>query len=176
MADAAGFKTDFGRSSLSNPCPACTVGDWCVYPGFGIGYTIDFLESGNPGGWTSSLKTFDEAWNIPLFSEVEVDVWLNDCPENMVTAGFSLEYDSTRVNILSVEAYDSNYLPGPWDPIYTDIRPDYNGPGTYFVQLAAFGNASPDGGDDIIIVKLRLSLTEPLQTNITFHTVPGFEL
>ena len=30
--DAALFKEDFGRSSFSNPCPACVVGDWCVYP------------------------------------------------------------------------------------------------------------------------------------------------
>jgi hypothetical protein len=30
-ADAAVFKLDFGRSSFNNPCPACTVGEWCNY-------------------------------------------------------------------------------------------------------------------------------------------------
>ncbi len=25
------FKTDFGRSSFNNPCPACEVGIWCKY-------------------------------------------------------------------------------------------------------------------------------------------------
>ena len=30
--DAALFKADFGRSSFENPCPACAVEEWCVYP------------------------------------------------------------------------------------------------------------------------------------------------
>ena len=29
--DAHRFKIDFGRSGLKNPCPACVVGEWCVY-------------------------------------------------------------------------------------------------------------------------------------------------
>ena len=31
-------------------------------PAFAIEYCKDFLESGNPGGWTESLKTFDDEW------------------------------------------------------------------------------------------------------------------
>ena len=30
--DAAKFKEDFGRSGFNNPCPACTQGNWCIYP------------------------------------------------------------------------------------------------------------------------------------------------
>jgi hypothetical protein len=30
-SDASLFKEDFGRSSFNNPCPACEIGDWCVY-------------------------------------------------------------------------------------------------------------------------------------------------
>jgi len=30
--DVTKFLEDFGRSQYSNPCPACVVGDWCVYP------------------------------------------------------------------------------------------------------------------------------------------------
>ena len=29
--DAFIIKEDFGRASFNNPCPACVVGDWCVY-------------------------------------------------------------------------------------------------------------------------------------------------
>ena len=31
-ADVTKFLEDFGRSPFFNPCPACEVGDWCVYP------------------------------------------------------------------------------------------------------------------------------------------------
>jgi hypothetical protein len=30
--DASLFKSDFGRSELQNPCPACAGGQWCSYP------------------------------------------------------------------------------------------------------------------------------------------------
>jgi hypothetical protein len=30
--DAFIFKIDFGRSPFGNPCPICTVGEWCNYP------------------------------------------------------------------------------------------------------------------------------------------------
>jgi len=30
-SDAALFKSDFGRSSMQNPCPACVAGEWCSY-------------------------------------------------------------------------------------------------------------------------------------------------
>jgi rhodanese-related sulfurtransferase len=30
--DVIKFLEDFGRSQFNNPCPACVVGDWCVYP------------------------------------------------------------------------------------------------------------------------------------------------
>jgi hypothetical protein len=30
--DVTMFLEDFGRGQYFNPCPACLVGDWCVYP------------------------------------------------------------------------------------------------------------------------------------------------
>ncbi len=30
--DVGKFLEDFGRSQFNNPCPACEVGGWCVYP------------------------------------------------------------------------------------------------------------------------------------------------
>jgi hypothetical protein len=31
-----------------------------VSPAFAIEYFVDFLEPGNPGGWTTGLKTYEE--------------------------------------------------------------------------------------------------------------------
>ena len=42
------------------------------------------------------------------------------------------------------------------------------------VNVANLAHAPPDGDDDLIIAKVRLRLTEPLQTDITFSTIPGF--
>ena len=40
------------------------------------------------------------------------------------------------------------------------------------VKVGNFSNAVPDTDDDLIIAKVRLRLTEPLQTDITFSTIP----
>jgi hypothetical protein len=143
-----------------------------VYP---VRYAIDFLEAENPGGWTSSLKTFDEGWSMPILSEVEVDVWLNDCPEDLLAAGFSMEYDPNAIEILSVEAYDSSSLPGPWNSSATTIMPDYDGPGTYGVLVLNLTTVSADGDDDTIIAKVRLRRTATPMANITFRTVSGLD-
>ena len=170
-SDAFTFKKDFGRSSLSNPCPPCVVGDWCIYPD--IRYTIDFLEPGNPGGWTNSLKTFEDAWTLSPGEEIEVDIWVNDLPfpdVHLTFGGFYMEYDPARIDILSVEGYDDDYniSPGPWED--STIGPVNEE--TY--QVIVFGGVPsvvlPDADGDIIIAKVRLRLNEPLPSIITFRT------
>ena len=47
-------------------------------PCFAIEYCKDFLEPGNPGGWSESLKTFEDEWTLNGGEEVELDVWIND--------------------------------------------------------------------------------------------------
>ena len=71
-----------------------------VSAAFGVEYGADFLETGNPGGWSESLKTFDEAWTVSPGRQVNVDIWIKDLPEELITAGFQMEYDSS---LLAVE-------------------------------------------------------------------------
>jgi hypothetical protein len=107
---------------------------------------------------------------------VEVDVWLYSSPEKMIAAGFYMGYDSTRIDVISVETYDSSTLPGPWDPSFSQIIPNPNGPGTYLVLVNKFVGILPDAYGDIVIAKVRLRLTEPLQTNIIFSTIPEVDI
>ena len=44
-------------------------------------YCKDFLEGGNPGGWTASLQTYDDEWTLGVGEEIDVDIWINDLPE-----------------------------------------------------------------------------------------------
>ena len=70
-----------------------------VSPCFAIEYCKDFLESGNSGGWSASLKTFDDEWTMGVGDEVSVDIWINDVPEVLVAAGFYLTYDPSLVTV-----------------------------------------------------------------------------
>ena len=47
---------------------------------YAIEYCKDVLEQGNSGGWITSGKTWDEEITIVITEEVDVDIWLNDCP------------------------------------------------------------------------------------------------
>ena len=111
---------------------------------FSIHYCKDFLEPGNVGGWDSSTKTWDEELSLEVGEEAYVDVWLNDCPQNLLTAGFLIEYTPAFVSIVGVDAYDGNDLPGPWTGDYTHKFPDVVGPGSYWILLSsAVSGVSP---------------------------------
>lgn len=191
-SDAFTFKEDFGRSSFGNPCPFCLSGDWCT--NLGIRYSADFLEDGNPGGYgecsiTSlpcssnhdcvvaigedcedfGLKTFDEDWNMFLGEEVEIDIWINDAPESLMSAGFAIRYNPSLATIQSVEVYDGNDLPGPWSLPTTKV-PDFEGPGTYFIVTNNFSGVSPDRYHDIPIAKIHLICNSLSSHNVTFTT------
>lgn len=53
-----------------------------VTPCFATQYCKDILEGGNLGGWTGSLKTFGDEWTLGTSETVDVDIWLNDAPED----------------------------------------------------------------------------------------------
>ena len=106
-----------------------------VSPCFAVEYCKDFLESGNLGGWSASLKTFEDEWTLGVGDEISVDIWLNDVPEGLLSAGFYLTYDPSLVSVESVEVYDGNDLPGPWEIAGTVKEPEPDGPGTYRVLL-----------------------------------------
>ena len=129
-----------------------------VSPCFAIEYCKDFLESGNTGGSSGSLKTFEDVWTMRVGDEISVDIWLNDVPEGLVTAGFYLSYDPALVSVESVDAYDGNDLPGPWMVGATTKEPEPDGPGTYMVQVFNLACAYPDGDGDIIIGKVTKAI------------------
>jgi hypothetical protein len=119
---------------------------------FAIQYGIDFLEPGNPGGWTMSSKTWDSAWAMAVTEEAYVDVWLQDIPEQLLCGAIFIEYNPEQVSIMSVDIYDDHDLPGPWDDNSLKV-PDATGPGSYFVFVN--GMASPVLSGDIILGRVK---------------------
>ena len=146
---------------------------------YAIQYCKDFLGSCNPGGWGTSVKTFDEVAEIGHHSDYEIDIWLNDVPTPLLTAGFLVEYDSTQIDIEDVLIYDSSDLPGPWNPEFSFKIPEPNGPGTYMVIVGGWFDPNisivPDDGGDIIIAKLELHCSNVGFSNIRISTSPGLD-
>lgn len=143
-------------------------------PARALVYSLDFLEPGNPGGWISSLKTFDEDWHIGPGYEIEADIWLRNCPEGMVSGAFYITYDTSKLTLLSVKAYDNNDLPGPW--ISANKFPNVGGPGTYWVTLLNMGCANPDGSGNLLLGKARFRSDVPgdAAISIQIDTDPVF--
>ena len=75
---------------------------------------IDILEPGNPGGWTSSLKTWDVEYTMNVGDTVGFDIWLGDeNVEGFVMAGFWTYYDPSQLSMFDVDAYDGIVYQGP---------------------------------------------------------------
>jgi hypothetical protein len=144
-----------------------------VSPCFAIQYCKDFLEAGNPGGWSASVKTFDDEW-VGDEDEISLDIWINDVPTGLHVAGFYLTYDPSLVSVEGVEVYDGLYGPdGPWDPPTTQIV--LPTPGILWVAVVQPLCAYPDGDGDIIIAKVNFKCQAPGATDITVSTIPGFD-
>ena len=145
-------------------------------PCYAIEYCKDFLESGNPGGWSGSLKTWDDEWSLTVGEAVELDIWINDVPLPLLSGGFWIEYDPSKVSIVSVAAYDGSDIPGPWEVAFTVKVLDPGGPGTYLVSVSPpLMPATPDGDGDIIIAKVRFRCESEGDANITISTIPGLD-
>ena len=142
-----------------------------------ISYCKDFLETGNPGGWSESLKTFDEEWTLGQNETIAMDIWINDVPEpQMLTAGFFITYDPAMVVIENVEPYDgANGPEGPWDDGLTNIVPDAGGPGNYFIALGNLSCESTDSDGDIILGKVIVKSQTSGTSEIVIRTIPGFD-
>lgn len=142
---------------------------------FAIQYCKDFLEVGNPGGWGTSPKTFDDTWLLCFVDEeIELDVWINDAPEPLVQAGFWMTYDPSFVSVVDVDVYDGTDLPGPWDPAtkITIVDPDS---GTCFAAVASLTSVPPDADGDIIIAKVRFRSESMPGSEITVFPIPEFD-
>jgi len=144
-------------------------------PALAIEYSIDFLEQGNPGGWSASKKTFDTKEIKTHGKEIEVDLWIKDAAQPCITAGFLITYDSSKVSIVNIEVYDSSVVSGPWDRMMTRKVPDSDGPGTYMVACGNLSNVTPDKGSDIIVAKVRFLCKDKCDTTMKFSPISGFD-
>ena len=139
---------------------------------------IDFLESGNLGGWGTSLKTWDEEYSMNVGDTVEFDVWLNDVAVEigLLEASFWATYDPSKLSIVDVKAYDGSVLPGPWDAEGTYILPDAGGPGTYMIDCIVTDYnvdcVQPDSDGDTIIARVKLRSEVCGDAQITFSDLP----
>ena len=153
-------------------------------PCFAIHYCKDFLEPGNPGGWSESLKTFEDEWTLNAGEIVELDIWINDVPEELITAGFWITYDPSLVSIEEVLAYNHADLPGPWSISGTQIIRDIDGPGTYWLLLHNTAGAPQDANGDILLGKIRFRRAGDGEATITisvdeiddFESIAGLSL
>ena len=136
---------------------------------YAIEFCKDVLEGVNPGGPSQSLKTWDEEWIKSRTAEVEVDIWINDVPEPLITGSFYFEFDPVQLSVLAIEIYD------PWDPEMFSIHPNPDGPGTFMVVVGNLGFVTPDRDGDIAVAKLRFRCEDNCNVQVTVKTIPGFD-
>jgi len=126
-------------------------------PVFGlVHYCKDVLEPGNPGGWSASLKTWDESVVLMESDTVVIDIWANSFPNNgegLIGGGVEIAH-SLSVGITDVQVYDGvNGPPGPWDPSMTSIT---QGVGKLLVTIGNLDLAVPDAQDDLILIRITV--------------------
>jgi len=63
----------------------------------------DVLERGSPGGPSASLKIWAEELAMDGPAEVDGDIWINDVPEKLITAGIYLAFDWSQMSSPSTE-------------------------------------------------------------------------
>ena len=117
-----------------------------------------------------TLKTWDETWDMPAGETVEMDIWLNDVPESMLTAGFYISYDTALIDITSIVPWDTNNG-GLWEP----AEPFSPGPGIWIVSLLNFSCVAPDGDGDILLARVTLQCQDVGDADVTIETIPDFD-
>lgn len=141
----------------------------------GIEYAADQLEKGNPGGAATSLKSFDQKGVKGADKEISVDVWVKDVPEALITAGFWLSYDTSKVNIVKIDVYDGTAQPGPWDNAMSRVVANPGGPGAYMVIVGNLGTVKPDKKGDIIIARVQCSCRDTCTNPMEIKPIQGFD-
>ena len=132
-----------------------------------ISYCKDFLEPGNQDG---SLKTFDEEWTLDQNETVEMNIWINDVPDSLLTAGFFIEFDPASIQITNVVPNDTDHG-GPWDP----AEPFSPEPGIWAVSLLNFSCVETDDDGDILLGKVTFQSQSSGSTAIIITTIPNFD-
>ena len=142
-------------------------------PVFSFHFSTDFLEAGNRGGHGGS-KTFDREWVVSVGDTVEVDIWVSDMSEPLLTTGFRLLFDSSVLAVDHAAAFDDMDLPGSWDHLMTRKAPNPRGPG-YLFACGNLSGTSQDGSNDVLIARLTFRCASPGETLISIGTIPDFD-
>ena len=103
---------------------------------------------------------------------IEVDIWINDAPEDLISGGCGIVYDPALVSITNVVLYDTSNG-GPWDASATQSF-EVN-PGVWIITLVQFGCVTPDLDGDVILAQVTFECQALGDADITFRPVPGFE-
>jgi hypothetical protein len=146
-----------------------------VGPALAATYQVDILESGNPGGWTGSLKTFDSTYQSTVPQTLEIDIWMTDAPGGATAGGAFLDFRGsidkiTYVNVLRYNN-EAGQLPGPWQTgagVVVEVEP-----GLLVVVVGNLGTAQPDGDDDLIVAKLTVDYLANGTGAIDVSTIEG---
>ena len=146
---------------------------------FSATYRIDILESGNPGGWTGSLKTFDDELKTTPVQTLEMDIWMTGAPGNATAGGLWFDFSGStdKISYISAGRYLTNGSEtgiGPWDPSAGVVVDEPVGPGTLMVIVGNLGGVTPDGNGDIIIAKVVVQYLSAGAADIMVSTIPGF--
>lgn len=148
-------------------------------PVFALQYCKDFLESCNPGGSLLSFKTFDESYTVGVGETFEIDIWLNDVPQPLISGGVYLLMDSTLGTVTDIVVADGNEQPGQWDSGATSETPNPSGLGSYVLTIGQFAGdgAEPDADGDILIGTATVeSFSEGgLQIAVSIIPTPGYD-
>jgi hypothetical protein len=139
-----------------------------------IEYAVDHLEKGNTGGTAASLKTFDQKGVNDASKEILLDVWVKDVPEELITAGFWLTYDASKMKISKIDVYDGASLPGPWDTAMSRVVANPTGPGVSMVIAGNLGTVKPDKKGDIIIARVNCSCQDRCTSPIEIKPIRDF--
>ena len=90
----------------------------------------------------------------------------------LITAGFWLIFDPSAVTVNDVLAADGE-VPGPWDPGFTTIVTDPDGPGTYFLALGQFATVAVDSV--IPLADVEFCRQSSGVDQIIVSTIPDFD-
>ena len=139
---------------------------------FAIGYCKDM----NPAD--PKDKSFEDEITIDVFDVLEIDLYLNDVPQAVVSGGCFLTWNSADATgaVTDIVVADGNEQPGPWDSSSTAEVPNPNGDtGAYFLALSNLAGVSPDGDGDIYIGTAVVNCAAKGDLLITVSTIPGFD-
>ena len=142
-------------------------------PVFAVNYAVDVLEPGNPGGWTSSLKTFDTTYKLTPGHTAEIDVWIENVPGNATAGGVFIDFrgSTNKLSYISCQRYnnEAGELPGPWQSgAGVVVEPE---PGMVVVVVGNLGSATPVNGK-FIIAKLTVNYYQAGTATIAFSSIP----